>query len=233
MLFNLSPYFLEQGYLDVINIIDQLPNHPTKKYATRNVNEIDKVVVHHTASEAPLINQAAYHVNGRGWPRIGYSIVIVKDRIYQTNHFDTLSYHCSGQNTHGIGVCILADFSKRAITAIERNLLSAVITSLKMQFPNIKDAHPHNEFARTACPVIPISMVREEIFHMEQEIEMMNSPQKKEEIAFRIANQTLYLFNMSKGKGPTGEVVTDKQKAWAISELYKFEPEFRRLGWLK
>lgn len=170
MIFKLLPYFTQNGIPEVINIIDQLPNHPTRKYSLRSVNEINKIVLHHTASEAPLKNQAAYHVNGRGWPRIGYTIVICKDKIYQTNYLDTMSYHCTGQNEHGIGVCILADFSKRPITETERKLLTAVIVSLKQQFPHIKEVYPHKAFQPTSCPVIPIEPVREDVLHMEEEL---------------------------------------------------------------
>lgn len=170
MLFKLLPYFIQQGIPEVVNIIDQLPNHPTLKYGKRSITGIDRLILHHTASEAPLNNQAAYHVNGRGWPRIGYSIVIVKDKIYQTNYLDTMSYHCSGQNEHGLGVCILADFTKRKPTDIERKLLTAVIVSLKHQFPHIKEVYPHKAFQPTSCPVIPIEGVRDDVLRVEEEI---------------------------------------------------------------
>lgn len=234
MLFKLLPYFTQNGYPEVINLIDELPNHPTARYAKRNLEGIDKLVLHHTASEAPLRNQATYHVNGRGWPRIGYSIVIDKDRIYQTNYLDTLSYHCSGQNTTSIGVCILADFTKRQPTEMERKLLTAVIVSLKAQFPNIVDVYPHKEFQPTSCPVIPIEPVREEVMAMAQEIEQMESPVKKEEIAFRMANQFMYLYNMFQlGKTSTGQPATEGQKKWALESMLKLEPEMRKQGMLK
>lgn len=170
MLFKLLPYFTQNGYPEVVNIIDQLPNHPKLKYSKRSVTGIDKIILHHTASEAALNNQALYHVNGRGWPRIGYSIVIDKDKIYQTNYLDTLSYHCSGQNEHGLGVCILADFSKRKPTETERKLLAAVIVSLKHQFPHIKEVDPHKKYQPTSCPVIPIEGVREDVLRVEEEM---------------------------------------------------------------
>lgn len=170
MLFKLLPYFTQNGYPEVVNIIDQLPNHPRLKYSKRSITGIDKIILHHTASEAALKNQAAYHVNGRGWPRIGYSIVIVKDKIYQTNYLDTMSYHCAGQNEHGLGVCILADFTKRKPTETERRLLTAVILSLKHQFPHIKEVDPHKKYQPTSCPVIPIEGVREDVIRMEEEM---------------------------------------------------------------
>lgn len=170
MLFKLLPYFTQNGYPEVVNIIDQLPNHPRLKYSKRSVPGIDKIILHHTASEAALKNQALYHVNGRGWPRIGYSIMIEKDKIYQTNYLDTMSYHCAGQNEHGLGVCILADFTKRKPTDTERKLLTAVIVSLKHLFPHIKEVDPHKKYQPTSCPVIPIEGVRDDVIRMEEEM---------------------------------------------------------------
>ena len=118
----LTQDLLNSGIPQVQNIIDQLPDHPTKKYLQRDVTKIDTLVVHHMASEAPLINQAKYHVNGRGWPRIGYHFVLHKDAIFQTNYLDTESYHTSGQNRTGVGVAILGDLTKRSITKRERKV---------------------------------------------------------------------------------------------------------------
>lgn len=231
-LFKLSPYFIQNGYPEVINIIDQLPKHPTLRYRKRSIEGIDKYILHHAASDHPILQQALYHINGRGWPGIGYCIMIANDKIYQVNYLDTESYHCSGQNEHSVGVCILGDLSKRLITQREKELLTSVLVSLNDQLGK-KEVYPHKAFAATACPCTPIEPVREDVFHIEQEIEMMNSPEKQEELAFRIANTNLYYYNMAKGKMSDGTAATEGQIKWARAQLLKLEPEMRKLGMLK
>ena len=68
---------------------------------------------------------------------------------------------------------------------------------------------------------------------MEQEIILMNTPEKKLELAMRMSNQLIYLQRMANGKMPDGKEATDGQKKWALGELMRLEPEFHKWGWLK
>jgi hypothetical protein len=104
--------------------------------------------------------------------------------------------------------------------------------SVKAVLP-IKEILGHREVAPTACPVTSMDRIREDIFAMEQEQILMNSKEKQLEIALRMQNQITYLNRMANGKMPNGEPATEGQINWSRSELMKFEPEFRRLGWLK
>lgn len=170
-LLTLIPELLNSGIPPIENIIDKLPNHPSKKYIKRDLSKVTTLVVHHMASEAPLINQANYHVNGRGWARIGYHIVIANNKVYQTNYLDTESYHTSGHNRTGIGIAILGDLSKRNITQLERDLLTAVLVSLHALFPNAQ-IKGHNQLTATSCPATDMNKIREDVSTLENKLEL-------------------------------------------------------------
>lgn len=232
LLLTLTQEMLNKGY-KVENMIDSLPNHPTKKYPMRSMSGVDTFTFHHMASEAPLLNQANFHITGRYWARIGYHIVIWGNRIIQTNYLDTQSNHCSGYNHRAIGIAVLADFSKRPMTSMEKELSSVVLAALNAMLPG-REIKGHKECGvKTACPVVSMDMIREGVMTLEQEMEQAEAPQKQDEIAYRMANHILYLQNMSRGKKSDGSAATPEQSKWALSQLLKMEPEFRRLGFLK
>ncbi|CAM4096967.1 peptidoglycan recognition protein family protein [Paenibacillus alkaliterrae] len=232
-LLSLIPALLSNGIPPIQNIIDQLPNHPTKVYQKRDLSQVTRLIVHHTASEAPLINQAKYHVNGRNWPRIGYHFVIHNGAIYQTNYLDTESYHTSGNNRTGIGVAILGDLTKRSITKHERELITALLASLRTVIPDA-EIKGHNECGvKTRCPATSVDAIREDVMTLEMEIEQAQSKPKQEELAYRMANSTLYYYNLAKGKKSDGSPATEGEILWGLNQLLKLEPEFRRLGFLK
>lgn len=214
------------------DIVNEMPKGKSYPWPARSLERIDTIVIHHFASEASLINNANYHINGRGWRGLGYHIVIDNGESKQTNDLSHITNHCSGYNERGIGVSVRGDLSKRPLTELERNLLYATIITLKTLFPKAV-VKGHNELTPTTCPCTSMIKIREDVFALEQEIEQMNSPKKKEELAYRMANQVLYLQRMSQGTKSDGTAATDGQKVWALNELLKLEPEFRRLGFLK
>lgn len=98
----------------MIDIVNTLPKHKSKRYAKRVLSKIDIIILHHSATAKGTPKAFAnYHVNTNGWPGIGYHVVISEGVIYKTNSFDTVSYNCAGQNTRSIGICFAADFDKR------------------------------------------------------------------------------------------------------------------------
>lgn len=220
------------------DITDRLPKHSSKAWPKRDFSKLAQLVVHHTASEAPLINQAKYHISAHNWPGLAYTFVISQGKIYQTNSLDARTSHALGVNDTSIGVCIHGDLSKRAMTPFEREALSAVLYTLKELFPHVV-VKGHNEASweaakhRTSCPCTDMNKIRSDLETMEHEIAYNESAQKKEEVAYRMANHILYLQRMSKGLKPDDSAASEGERKWALSQLLKLEPEFRRLGFLK
>jgi N-acetylmuramoyl-L-alanine amidase len=158
------------------DLTDVLPRHKTKVYPMREAEQIDTITVHHFASDAPLINQAAFHVNGHGWPGIGYSMVVWKDKLYQTNDLLSQAYHSKDHNHHSIGIAVLGNLSKRPLTDVERNLLYAGILTSKHHLPSIQRIEGHNEQGKTACPCTDMNRIRSDIAALEQSMRPVEEP---------------------------------------------------------
>ena len=206
-----------------------------KTYHTgfRNPEDIDTIIIHHSGPpNGTLQSHARYHASKWG-AGIAYHVAIDEDQIKQVNDLLSFTYHAGGNNTYTVGIVVNRDLTKVDLTPRERELLYAAILSVKAAIPTIKHIKAHREVSPTSCPVTSIDRIRSDIFHMEQEIIQVNSKPKKEEIAYRMANHVLYLQNMSRGKTSDGSEATDGQREWALNQLMKLEPEFRRLGFLK
>lgn len=233
----------------IIDIVDQLPKksawEPIKKrnivkgkwdgtYHTgfRDPNDIDTIVIHHSGPpNGALESHARYHANKWGGG-IAYHIGIDQGMIKQLNDLRSFTFHTAGHNTYTVAIMINRDLTNNDLTDRERELLYAAILSVKAVLP-IKYIKGHRELSPTACPQTSEKRIRSDIMTAEQEMERSESPQKKEEIAYRMANHILYLQNMSRGKTSNGSMATDGQKSWALAQLLKLQPEFDRLGFLK
>ena len=146
----------------IVDVVDKLPKHATLKYATRTLDKIKRVVIHHSAVRGTISAEAIarYHVaeppNGNGWPGIGYSYYIPSDgTIYQTNALTTISYHALDANATSVGICFGGDFTKEKPTDIQLEsgkwLLGELYKPLGLSAKDVlghRDANP----GRTACP---------------------------------------------------------------------------------
>jgi hypothetical protein len=140
--------------INIIDIIDELPKDPNQSYANRTLSQIERIVVHNTASSESATPEAIanYHVNTRGWAGIGYHYLIKNDgTIYQTNHLTTVSYHVGNANTKSIGISLIGNFEENNINNIQYAALIRLLNHLKGLFPTI-EIDPHKKYANTACP---------------------------------------------------------------------------------
>lgn len=240
------PYEVPQ----IIDITDSLPKRGSwetikKKYTVkghwdgvtyhtgfRKPEDIDTIVIHHSGSpEGTLESHARYHASKWG-AGLSYHVAIDGGLIKQTNNLLSFTYHAANHNTYTVAIMVNRDLSKKDLTDRERELLYAAILSVKAVLP-IKYIKGHNELCPTACPCTSMNRIRKDIMDLEQEIAYNQTEQKQDEIAFRIANQILYLYNLGKGKDANGRDATPGQMEWAKKSLLKLEPEMRRLGFLK
>jgi hypothetical protein len=96
------------------NITQQLKQHPTLRYGSRPLSQIDRIVIHHTAIPPTVGAEriAEHRVDNQGWPGIGYHYFITGDgQIQQTNELTTVSYHAGDQyNPVAIGIAFAGNF---------------------------------------------------------------------------------------------------------------------------
>lgn len=184
--------------------------------------EIDTIIVHHMASEAPLVNQANYHVNTHKWPGIAYGLVVSGTRLLQTNNLLSMTFHAGGHNTYTVPIAIHGDLSKREMTSRERELLYAAILTAKKYIPTIKYIKGHDEVNKTSCPCTSVHKIREDIAKLELQMKAAAEPTQIKTRAYNAAVQHNYLYN-EYAKDPTGN-------KWLESYLLKMDEVTREMG---
>lgn len=135
------------------DIVDQLPKHPTKQYATRDLGAIDYITVHHSATGPTATPEtiARYHVESRDWPGIAYHYLVYYDgRIYQTNYLETVSYHDT-ENAPSVGLCLVGNFTSAPPTVAQLAATRRLVEYLRDRLPGVI-ARPHRQVSQTACP---------------------------------------------------------------------------------
>jgi N-acetyl-anhydromuramyl-L-alanine amidase AmpD len=138
------------------DLADALPKHSDRKYKTREISDIRYLVVHHSAVPPSVTPQriADYHVKTRGWPGIGYHLVVDDDStIYQTNHLQTVSYHAGNANPIGVGICFNGNFTNGVPPAAQlqagAHLIAWLMQELDLPWDAVKG---HKDLMDTACP---------------------------------------------------------------------------------
>jgi hypothetical protein len=199
----------------------------------RNPEDINTIIIHHSGPpEGTLDSHARYHADKWG-AGISYHIAIDQGRIKQLNNLLSFTFHAGGHNTYTVGIVINRDLRNGDLTSQERELLYAAILTVKSLLP-IKHILGHNEVNATACPCTSMNRIRADVAALELELERAKAPEKQQELAYRMANQILYLQRMAQhGVDSTGKPVEEGAKKWALAELLKMEKPFREHGWLK
>ena len=136
--------------IKINNIVDDLEKHPTKVYSNRSLDQIDKLILHHFASNGTPYAVAKYHIrpDKNNFPGIGYHFVIAKDgTIYQTNYLHTISYHVAGQNTSSVGIALEGNFEIEPHIQIQIDSLNELIPYLRSHFTQPLEVYQHSDFA--------------------------------------------------------------------------------------
>ena len=152
--FNSSAYWIR-------NITKRLPKHPTKKYKNRKIDQIESVIIHHSATDisATPDSIARYHVGVNshlqegGAPGIAYHYLIdYKGNVFQVNSLKTIAWHTSGQNTRSVGVCMIGDFDNQPPSIDQYKSLVKLLRFLKNSLNKRLKILGHREFANKSCP---------------------------------------------------------------------------------
>ena len=131
---------------------------PVYKKSKRAINEI---IVHCTASyEGQPLTVAQIrrmHMKERGWSDIGYHYVVYLDgTVHEGRDVNISGAHCTGHNTHSIGVVYVGGLAKNGKAADTRTVaqkegLLKLLKELKKLYPKAT-IHGHREYANKACP---------------------------------------------------------------------------------
>jgi len=142
----------------ITDIVDQLMQHPTKRYDKRQLKAITHLCIHHSAVAAtvPVEHVAKYHVEDQNWPGIGYHFYVKPSgAIYQTQQLETISWHVSHNNDYSVGICVAGDFTYVPPPQLQidsaAHLVAWLMQELRIPEQNILG---HKEFPAndTSCP---------------------------------------------------------------------------------
>ena len=128
------------------------------KKSRRTINEI---IIHCTATpegrECSVEEIRRWH-KARGFTDIGYHYVIHLDgRVEQGRNVDIAGAHCTGHNTHSIGVVYVGGCAKDGKTPkdtrteAQKATLASLLLDLRKLYPRAT-IHGHRDFANKACP---------------------------------------------------------------------------------
>lgn len=121
---------------------------------------INKIILHCSATKEGInfnINDIRRWHKAKGWKDVGYHYVICLDGTVQSGRpLEQIGAHCSGYNSHSIGICYIGGLDKNnkakdTRTPQQKAAMYDLLIKLKKQFPNAT-IHGHNEFANKACP---------------------------------------------------------------------------------
>jgi N-acetylmuramoyl-L-alanine amidase len=127
------------------------------------MRKITEIVIHCSGTK-PNVDAGAdeirqWHVQGRGWPDIGYHLVIRRSGLIETGRpIEQIGAHVTGRNANSIGLCLVgglgengqptADFTPEQWAALKAKLLE-----LKAAYPEA-GILGHRDFpgVTKACP---------------------------------------------------------------------------------
>lgn len=142
------------------------------KHSKRSISEI---ILHCSATpEGKDVTVEAirqYHIKSRGWSDIGYHYVIYRDgSIHDGRDVNVSGAHCSGHNSHSIGICYIGGLEKDGKTAKDtrtykqkESLVKLVKALLKEYKLTPNRVFGHYQFANKACPCFKIEPFRKEL----------------------------------------------------------------------
>lgn len=138
------------------NIINQLKRDPNQQFPIRPLNQIDLLIIHHTAIN-PTVGAdriAEHRVDKQGWPGIGYHYFITGDGlIQQTNELTTEATHAGSFNPSALGICFAGDFTQVAPPPAQIEAGAQLIAWLLGQFNLSLDAvRGYKELVNTQSP---------------------------------------------------------------------------------
>ena len=126
-----------------------------------NKKTIDEIIVHCSATpegkDYTVEDIKRSHL-ARGFSDIGYHYVIYRDgSIHQGREESKIGAHCTGHNSHSIGICYIGGCTvdgktpKDTRTIAQKTSLLSLLRELKKKYPKAS-IHSHKDFANKACP---------------------------------------------------------------------------------
>lgn len=152
--------------MKIVNLTAELPWHETRRWATRELNRVNKIIVHQELGEGTIENVNTYHVkpnhiSPRGCPHFCYHYGIRKNgEIVQANELSHITWHTKGQNAVAVGIMLVGNFAgpghdlgTSEPSQEQLKSLEELVDHLKNSFGlTNQDVFGHYHFGKPACP---------------------------------------------------------------------------------
>lgn len=215
--------------MNIVNKINELKWHDSRRWGTRSLSKINKIVLHQELGEGTLEAVNNYHVSPnhispKGCPHICYHYGIRKNgEIVQCNELTSVTWHCKGQNTSGIGIMLVGDFpgpghdiGKSQPTKEQLASMGELVGYLQKKFNLTNQAvYGHYHFGKPACPGF---VVEEWIEKYRNNMDPTSTAVPVEKTAVEIQKR---LAQLGYDVGPADGIVGQRTKA----AIYKFQKD--------
>lgn len=113
----------------------------------------NRIVIHHSDSDAGSAAVVhGWHLN-KGWAGIGYHFVIKRDGVIERGRpIQYVGAHTEGSNSDSIGICCIGNFMTYGPNEAQLKSLIALIQYLQDKYGNKLKVFGHRELMATACP---------------------------------------------------------------------------------
>lgn len=128
---------------------------------SKNSRIINEIIIHCSATpdgkDYTVDDIRRWHLQ-RGFSDVGYHYIIYRDGSVHPGRSESVTgAHCTGHNSHSIGVCYIGGLSgdgktpEDTRTPAQKEALLTLLKELKSRYPGAK-IYPHYKFANKACP---------------------------------------------------------------------------------
>lgn len=152
--------------MKLLNCINTLPWHSTRRWLKRELSEIEEIVIHQEAGNGSVENVNNYHitpgqnnhVSKAGCPHFCYHYGIEKDgTIKQVNLLTDITWHTGNVNRIGIGIMLVGNFSgpdhkgDEKPTPAQMTALEELVDYLQAAYGPLR-LKGHFDYGKPSCP---------------------------------------------------------------------------------
>ena len=158
--------------MKVHDCIETLPWHPTRRWSTRELRAITRIVIHQQLGNGSVEATNRYHItpgpenhlSAAGAPHLAYHYGIERPAggIIQANRLSDITWHTRGQNVASIGIMLCGHYpgTGHELVGLEVGPTDDQMTALAWLVDHLRAelnlpqhaVHGHYHFGRPACP---------------------------------------------------------------------------------
>jgi len=216
--------------MKIVNLIEQLPWHKTRRWSSRELSAINKIILHQELGEGTIENVNNYHINPnhislKGCPHYCYHYGIRKNgEVVQANELSQIVWHTKGENANSIGIMFVGNFKGPGHELASAGPTNEQMDSCKLLVVELikifnltpQDVFGHYHFGKPACPGFAIQNWIEEFRQEINDIEGIETIEKS------VAEIQKRLNGLGYNAGPVDGI----QGVKTLAAIRKFQSDY-------